>query len=119
MDPEDEEDQLVNEITFSTGKKHFGSSEFQRLPETYESALKSIPINSSGSINDSRLMNSGFDYNFNPSWDFKMSPTSDCKMNSSANGLSFNYLRRKNELSYDPYAKEIDINNVQFGQEYS
>ena len=48
-----------------------------------------------------------------------MSPTSDCKMNSSANGLSFNYLRRKNELSYDPYAKEIDVNNVQFGQEYS
>jgi len=95
VDPEEHD---YHEITFSTDKKTFEISEDRKLPESYESALKRIPLDQDSSFQNSILKNS----------------LSESKLKPTSKGLHFNYLQRRGELTSDASFSELDINKVQF-----
>lgn len=97
VDPEENE---LNNFTFSTDKNYLDISCEKRIPETYESALKRIPLDDSRS-GAKKLRNS----------------RSEVKISPNIKGLHHNYLQRRGDVS-DTSLSEIDANKVNFNNEF-
>lgn len=91
----DPEDQDSHNFTFSSGKKNEVGCE-NRLPETFESALKRIPLEGSSNSKNSKLRQS----------------RSDSKVKSNSKGLNSNYLQKRGDIFADTSCSELDINKL-------